>query len=193
MTTETIKQTEALIREILTRCLIDHPDALRIDPRVVPGGCYWTLQTHADDHRKVVGAKGAHIKALTWLIERIGRAHGLNFKTWLKEPPEGDRQPMPPVPPADRYDPRRAAALLVDIVTAFLGRDAVEAGTVIEPRHDGTRTEVPPFALVYTFHMITRDPQAAAALETLAANVGDLFRAYAAKEGVAFALEVDLA
>jgi predicted RNA-binding protein YlqC (UPF0109 family) len=194
-----IETARQLIKEVLTTCLIDHPAELVVEPRKIADGAvvYWTLQTHADDYRKVCGSAGAHIKALTFIIGELGAAADLDFKTWLKESIVGEKRPMVPVEPVEDYDPRDARDLLCRLLAGCLGSEATFAVNVSA---DGRRIEVPPFALLYTFEVAVRTPEDHDALanhyeddpnkRTLAASIDVIWRAYAAKAGVAFAVKV---
>lgn len=195
---EELNQTTALIRETIETALIDYKEALVVVPREGENqSVYWTIQTHADDYRKVCGIRGAHIKALTFLIAEIGATAGAEYKTWLKEPTVGEKLPMRPIDPVDAYDPREARDLLCRLLTALLG---IETPFAVNVAFDGSRIKVPPFSLLFEFQITVRssDDHDRMTLpvdgdreeRTVVGSLSELFRAYAAKAGVAFALKV---
>lgn len=193
------KQTHPeLIRELIIRCLIDYPNDLRIELRESRSMVFWTIQCHADDYRKICGAKGAHIKALTYLIEELGAVEGIDYRVWLKEPEVGEVRPMRIVDARDEYDAREAAEVLGRAIAACVG---IPNAVAIETRSDGTRIETPPFAIVFTFHLFPKDAEIASEISepyendpderTLVGSLAALWKAYGAKNGVSFALKVE--
>lgn len=195
---DTTAHDQLLIKEVLTTCLIDFPSSLTVEPRELgAGGVYWTIQGHADDYRKICGIGGAHIKALTFLAGAIGVANRSDYKVWLKESTIGQKRPMPLVEPVDGYDPRDARDLLCRVLAAVLGPGSAFAVNV---EADGfTRIEVPPFSLLYTFEISVRSEADFEILgssepgresRTLLDAISTIWRAYAAKSGVAFELKL---
>jgi predicted RNA-binding protein YlqC (UPF0109 family) len=193
---DTTANAQLMIKEILTTCLIDFPDSLTVEPRELgAGGVYWTLQGHADDYRKICGAGGAHIKALTWIMGAIGVADRSDYKVWLKESTVGQKRPMKPVEPVDSYDPRDARDLLCRLLESILGPESAFAVNV---EADGfTRIEVPPFSLLYTFEISVRNEEDYNRLgdggpegRTIVDSISTIWRAYAAKSGVAFEIKL---
>lgn len=195
---ETTKRNQALIRELIVRCLIDHPEDLSVLPRESSNGnVYWTVQGHADDYRKICGARGAHVKALTFLTDELGTAAATDYHFWLKESEEGLVRPMKIVNPRDDYDPREAAELLTRLIRACVP-EALEAPRVTTYA-DGSRLETPPFAMIFRFEIEAphRDfvewltkPAEDSEGQSLLGSIQALWRAYGTKNGVAFTVTV---
>ncbi len=191
---ETTKKHQELIRDLIVKCLIDHPEDLSVLPREDGRGkVFWTVQGHADDYRKICGARGAHVKALTLLVEEIGECTDGSYHFWLKESEEGTVRPMKIVEPREDYDPRDASDLLTRVLRAAAGREDALSVTTYS---DGSRLETPPFAMVFRFEitpahpdvadwMTDVSPSASPGISVLSA-VQTLWRAYGAKNGAAF-------
>jgi predicted RNA-binding protein YlqC (UPF0109 family) len=110
MTNETTA-TMALLREILGG-LIANPEHLRIEAREFPGAVYWTIRVQADDYGKVVGKAGAHIQAIAFILDDIGRAIETTYAVTLPEPEAAPRRPNLPPVSSENYDPEPARDLL---------------------------------------------------------------------------------
>jgi len=189
---ETTKQHQELIREIVTKCLIDHPEDLSVLPREARelGKVYWTVQGHADDYRKICGSRGAHVKALTLLVEEFGDAADASYLFWLKESDEGTVRPMKIVEGRDDYDPREAADLLTRVLCTAAGAACLKVTTY----SDGSRLETPPFAMIFRFEISADHPEVEnwllepsepSGLSVLSA-VQTIWRAYGTKNGASF-------
>lgn len=189
---ENTKKHQELIRDLIVKCLIDHPEDLSVLPREDGRGkVFWTVQGHADDYRKICGARGAHVKALTLLVEEFGDSADTSYLFWLKESDEGTVRPMKIVEGWDDYDPRDAADLLSRVLRAAAGReDAISVTTY----SDGSRLDTPPFAMVFRFEIKAAHPDVADWLTEVNSTFGlsvlsavqTIWRAYGAKNGASF-------
>ena len=63
---EETKDVHLLLTQLL-KAIIDHPEDLRIETKEFQGRIEWRVRVHIDDQGKVIGKKGAHIKALQFL------------------------------------------------------------------------------------------------------------------------------
>lgn len=187
MTTQT-EQINDLLRE-LVETFIDHPHALALTPKEVPGATYWTMQGHADDYGKLVGKKGAHVDALTLLVSSLGEAADQLFTFKLLEPEPAPRRAASPPKQAEHYDPRPARDLLCRILENLgLGQFAVEAKITkagqIEVLFEITvRTDE-------DYRALTVAPDNSPKGLSVIAALGTLYRAHANKGGIRTQLEV---
>ncbi len=135
------------------------------------------------------------LAAFNQIAELCGTANYSSFNQ-VKEAVVGEKTALRPVEPRETYDPSEARDLLIRLLAAVFGRETTFAINVVA---DGSRIEVPPFSLLYTFEIRLRDPAAFERLETpyeddfenrtLAGSLDAIWRAYAAKDGVAFAIK----
>lgn len=195
---EITKRHHGILRELLESCLVDHPKELVLDVNETKhGAVFWTLEVHADDYRTVCGAKGANIKALTFVAEELGLTVGARYRFWLKESVRGDVRPKRVVEAAEGFDATPAANLLEDLVEACLGNGETVA---VEISRDGSRLETPPFAEVVTLtiHPMTEEARTKIVepfeddreKRTLLESLRALWKALGARNGVAFTVEV---
>lgn len=126
MTEETIESLD-LLREIVAS-FTDHHDAIKIEAKEFPGYVSWLLKVHGTDHNKVVGRKGAHVKALTRLVTALGRANGNVYRFKLLEPTNDQRQEFTPTRTIETYDPSNAISLLRWTIAALIDEDDEQIG-----------------------------------------------------------------
>lgn len=185
-------QTETnadLLRDLLT-AFIDYPDELAIEPKDFRDAVYWSVQGHTDDHPKLVGKGGAHVKAIKYLLLRMGTAVDTVYSFELLDPEPGRRRQESPQKNAESYDPTPACDLLIRLLEGLgIGQYAVESkqdATAINP-------------LRYEFNILVRDREDYLLLtayekdrdgQTIISALGTLFRAIANRDGVRIQLEV---
>lgn len=182
---ESTEETLQIVRSIL-HTYTDHPADTRITAKEVPGAVYWTIKVNPDDHGKVTGRQGAHIRALTDLVVQIGRAAGETYQFALVEPDAGPRRKWDR-PIAHEYDPSNAVELLEWTVSAALDADAD-----VKPKQDITAEP----RLHFTLRIAAPQPEAAILTKpdngsTLLETLQILWHARAQKEGVALRLEME--
>ncbi len=177
-----------IFRELVSS-FIDHPEALQVEVREFPGAAYWSVLPHADDYGKVCGRKGAHIRALTQLLARIGSTNGERWRLRLPEPEPGPRRESSPAVQMKTYDPTRAEELLARSVGAALGCDVVVDSEEIADEKLSyllrIRAPVEPGA----FARLTVTQAGDAAEQPLIARLGVLWRAWGHADGVSFRIE----
>jgi len=179
------------MRELVEK-FIDHPQALQIEAEIdyIHDILHVRMQCDADDHPKLVGKGGAHFDALAILFAEIGMAEGREVRLRRhREPEQGYQRPHIPRKIPLSYNAREPQKLLVKLLTALgIGDARVEA--TIQPGS--------PIGIVFQIHtrssdeyrsLTVPDEDANTTMTTIGA-LGTLFRAYAAKDGVRFMLEV---
>jgi predicted RNA-binding protein YlqC (UPF0109 family) len=184
---EDTKVIHDLIRRLL-EAFIDHPTALIVDAKELPGRVDWKVKVHADDYGKVAGRQGAHIQALQLIVTCLGATIGEDYRLALLEPDPGPRRGRSPEHRARSYEPISAVLLLQDILGEILESDPV-VEVAESTAADGT--------LCFTFRIKPASQQDRATLcespepgePTLITALGALYRAYANKDGVTFILE----
>ena len=181
----TTEELADFVREFAT-FYIGNPENLeiRFQPARDGSACYFTMQGAPEDDSRLIGRKGCHVNALTYLIKEVGRAQGKVFPFRLITRPDGA---LPWFPPGDvlDYDPRPARDLLCRWLT-FVGADefSVKINTGPGPRR----------SLFFNFDVkIASRPKAEAlthpgrgdeeGFSTIGA-LGTLFRAIARQNGV---------
>lgn len=185
---ETTRTATELLRAIVLS-FIDHPGAVRLTAKEMPGGVYWELQVHPDDMPKACGKMGTHIRAMKFLMAQIGARQRMKYSLKLLEPEPGPVRPASPMKSVTSYDCRKAHELLVRALYQVTGmQEAVEIeeeGTtsfcfaiVIRDKAHYVRIGVPPDDY---------DPSM-----TVIGALGTLWRAYAKKEGVTLRIRADI-
>lgn len=191
----------ALIRRLI-ESFIDHPKQLTIDINTRAGTSYVLMQCHAADHPKMVGKAGSHFHALRLIIAELGTQAGTIYKLCrYLEPKVGQRAENAKQRIAYTYDPLPACALLSAIFADLCaGQYAVDAEQL--PSVQDSR-------LTYSLNVLIRDeadyntltryaspdqniPTNAEAPMTIIGAIGTIFRAYANRYGVRFAVQLKL-
>lgn len=194
ITEDKITEAADLIRDII-ETYTQHPEELLIDVKehAAAGAVYFRVTAHGNDQPSLIGRMGSHVKALTRLVEEMGRAAGVVFN--IVVPPPNvlrDKISLDKVRRRDTYDVLPAGALLVRILCA-LGLQ--EHNLQVDQVKDLSAPFQP---LTFRFRITVRSQDDYARLtwnppepgEVLIGALGTLFRAYANKEGVKFTLEV---
>lgn len=81
------------------------------------------LRVHGGDMGRAVGPKGAHIRALSWIIESFGQQKGLNIELNLEEPTQGGTRVNGRLGRAAAWNHAGIVELLRDVNKATLGQD----------------------------------------------------------------------
>lgn len=111
--------TAALLRSLI-ELLVDRPADLTVDYRMMHGRVDFIVMPNINDQGKVVGKQGAHVKALKFLLARIGESAGQQYVLRLDEDPWGKREPEKPKPEAPpTYSYAKHLMVLGDILKAF--------------------------------------------------------------------------
>jgi predicted RNA-binding protein YlqC (UPF0109 family) len=76
------EQAENLLRSLLVR-FISFPHHLELERKAFRGAATWTITCHPDDYGKINGKGGTHLRALEFLVYRLGlvnsEAYGLRL------------------------------------------------------------------------------------------------------------------
>lgn len=178
--TPELEKTKALLCD-LVGSFIERPAALRVECQSgADGAAYWMMQGDLADEGKLVGAGGAHVKAVARLVESIGAARGQAFTFRLITVGDPQRRPERQERDVIEYDPRPARDLLCRTLEALdIGEFKVEAGPGAGARR----------SLTFVFTVKTARYIDADTLDAL----GTLFRAIAKKDGVRFAINLSSA
>ena len=194
--TEDIQAIEDLLRD-LVGTYISHPDELLIDRKEHGGSVYFGITPHGNDAPALVGKQGCHVKALQRILGEIGECAGEIYVLTLREPkiPRDRGNLEKPARPAS-FDQQRPLALLKRLLVAICLPDTSlefmwtpSGGSKYTPPSMGfriyTRSEDDYGKLV-----ATEEGDALVSKPSLVGAIGTLFRAYAAKEGMIFTIEV---
>lgn len=187
MKTETLAEEATFLLRRLIESLIDMPRDLQIDYRELRDRVEWRVVPNINDHGKVVGKGGAHIKAIKFLMAEIGIQHFTQFVVMLEEGP-GERGPDPVRRPATpTYSVTPAKTLLEDILAALFDE---------APRVEVVR-EGPHFEFRITTYRVQDHDQLQPPIagdddaESIITSLATLFNASAKRDGVLFKLEVE--
>lgn len=183
--------TSDIIRRLL-ESFIDHTRDLHVEPAGDDQLIEWLIEVHQDDQRKVIGAKGSHIKALKFIVSELGLAVGADYRLKLRDRPTPEFPERSAPKLAKAYDVTAAATLLADLLIQLTPSNPGKINVVCTNGRPGPKNP-----LAFSF-IITPSEAAATVLakqdeagdQTLLGAVGTIFRAYANREGVAFKLEV---
>jgi predicted RNA-binding protein YlqC (UPF0109 family) len=179
--------TEELLRDLVSR-FVDHPDALEIAHQVAEGSTYFVLKPHLEDEGRLIGSSGSHVRALSFFVASLGRAHRTKYTFRLLtagEPQTRRREELDVL----KHDPEPSFLLLERILDAFRVED-YDVGVSPGSGERDSLTFV--FAVKvsvawYDFFTVPgRDNPM-----TIAAALGTLFRAIAKKAGVRYQINFE--
>lgn len=176
------EQAESLLRELICR-FISFPHHLELERKAFRGAASWTITCHPDDYGKINGKGGTHLRALEFLVYRLGvvngEAYGLRLVDSEFRISGGDR------PQQGRYLPEED----IEQLSAWLTALALECSVVTWPKSDG-----------FVFSITPRGPRdygeliAVNSLDTydrsLVGCLGTIFRAIGRAAGVDLVIEV---
>lgn len=197
MTTEHL----ALIRRLI-ESFIDYPKSLRIDVSTRSGTSYVLMQCHASDHAKMVGKAGSHFHALRVIISELGTQAGTIYKLCrYLEPEFGQRSARTDQVVAAAYNTAPACDLLAAIFAELCsGQYAIDADP--QPQTADGRLSYHLNVIIgdeTDYNTLTRYaapieqiPTNAEAPMTIIGAIGTIFRAYANRAGVRFAVQLKL-
>lgn len=178
-------QRAPLIVRII-EAIIDDARSLELDTEPLTRRVNWRAKVNVNDAGKLIGKKGAHLKAIRVLVGLMGQHFGEVWHVSVDDPDEGPIHEKPPIEPAANYNPALASQFLLEILETFLA-DAPEIGVeragdeflfVIRPRNVGDYEK-----LVEEYNLGREQLAPVAAL-------GTLFRAYGRQQGVTLRIEV---
>jgi predicted RNA-binding protein YlqC (UPF0109 family) len=153
-----------LLRELVAAFTRHHAE-LKVDGAKMGSGIQLSLQAHRDDHPRIVGSCGTHIRAIQNLFGFMGRRLGIQVRVTLLEPNRGEKWPLEPYVENTEWRVGPMLNILTNVCGAVFGEGAtcepadIGEMTVIEVRPgagwcalmDDTRT---PLALHLLFHAI---------------------------------------
>lgn len=190
MTAQQTETDHALLTDLVL-ALINYPQDLRITARPLTDGdgrhwrTDWTIQPNINDAGKIIGKKGAHVKALKRVMELLGERKGMRYVLRVdngagERQPEIERQPAGPAfSPADHHD------LLLRLLEAILDET---------PAVEGTAT--PGAVMVFLFRIKAanrRDDELLAEVPAIGLSLVDalavLFKAAGHRAGAYFKVE----
>lgn len=189
ITNEDVALDTAELLRSLVELLVDRPADLTVDYRMMHGRVDFLVMPNINDQGKVVGKMGAHVKALKFLLARIGDAVGQQFVLRLDEDTNGRREPEKPKPVAsDKYSYMPHLRVLKRLMLA-LNAATVDVSVTIEP---GAKYD---FRLAIVSHV---EYEVLAGLQpcgefddqSLLAALNTLFRAAGLRDGVEMRVEV---
>lgn len=169
----TTTETAASLLKRLAERLIAYPEQLIINPRAFRGAATWQLVPHPEDYGRLNGKQGTHIRALEFLMYRMGMVNSEAYGVQLTE--SEYRQTTPVIVPRGTYQPEEDLELLVDWMNAL----AIETSIDVIPMRDGRHGQ--------QFIIVPRGPADLSELKgsdsndeharTIIGSIGTLFRA----------------
>jgi predicted RNA-binding protein YlqC (UPF0109 family) len=179
MTTESEVVTELLLT--IVESFTTHHEEIELTAKPVIGACYWTLKVSPEDYGKVAGRQGSHIKALKFLLAKLGMiSFQMHYYIHLVQPMERVRTDPPPPNRINRYVPYDERDLLARWLEKILNGqfkldiegEAPDLKLVITPQdYEDYQELIKPYAV--------EDSEF-----TIIACLGTLFRAIGNKNGV---------
>lgn len=162
----------------------------------------WKIRVTLDDHGMLVGKRGAHVKAINYLVAMIGAKAAQRFDIWAEEPydigraPEDRARPTPP----EVFDPTEATCLMQEVLDILCEQSpalTVETRPIkIIDRKDELSPQVIAF---FTIRPLTHDDMDTIRGEhgsrpedrmSTEAAIGTLWRAMGKRVGVEFTVSV---
>lgn len=173
--------------ERLISALLDDPRKLELDANRLPRRVNWRLRVDINDAGKVIGKKGAHVKALALVVSRLGDRLGEVWTLKVEDPEEGPRgEPRRDASPPDHFSPAADLELLSDLLACLVGR-----GFELDVVADGSADWVfRVAAATFGEHEALVDKRQDEAGETLIGALGTLFRAVGRRQGVGYRVEI---
>lgn len=179
-------QRAPLIVRII-EAIIDDARSLELDTEPLTRRVNWRAKVNVNDAGKLIGKKGAHLKALRVLVGLMGQRFGEVWHVAVDDPDEGDIHEKPPIPMATDYKPAEALAFLVEILDAILTeKPSIGVAPGVEPSEFLFviwPTSVADFETLVKPYNLGREEIAPIAA------LGTLFRAYGRQQGVNFRIE----
>ncbi len=191
-------QRQDLVTKLVADLLAD-PRALELDAHAMTRRVNWTAKVDINDIGKLIGKKGAHLKALNLIVSLLGQRFGEDWRFSPVDPddrPLATRDPVPDPQPVDRLS---VAAFLREVLGGVLDEDPE---ITVEQRAASDLTFVVRARAVQDYErlveeVVIREPytdregvdRPAERLAPVAA-IGTLFRAYGLRLGWKFRVEV---
>lgn len=182
-----VVEDSALLLRRIVESFTDYPADLTLESKLLPGRVDWRLRVNVNDHGKVIGRNGSHIRALQYLWAQVGESCGQYFVLRLDENPVGKREPEKRRPtPNPAFSCVGHKALLSDFLDQVLSERPA-----IEVRREQARVE---FVFVIDCERVQDYERLVCVTtettQTVITELGTLFRAAGHKNGVGFKLEV---
>lgn len=187
--------TPAAIQKLivdLVGSFVERPDKVTVNVLPYMDDVCFELESHLEDESRIVGQGGSHIKALVYLVDRMGKAHSRTFV--LKFVTHGrfaGRRAQ--VKAVDDFDPAECLRLLIEVMKAL--ELAVHVGVEQDGRTDNGQFLFFVFKIQALSYKVAQilfvpdDPEYSD--RTVLAAIGTLYRAIARQNGVAFEIEVE--
>lgn len=80
--------------EYVIKCLVDHPDKVKVDRKVDEMGVLLTLDLDPEDMGYVIGRSGQNARAIRTLLRLVGARNSAHVNLKINEP-EGGRRSAP--------------------------------------------------------------------------------------------------
>jgi len=78
--------------EYVVKCLVDHPDDVKVDRKVDEMGVLLALKVNPEDMGQIIGRQGSTARAIRTLVRLIGVKNHARVNLKIEEP-EGGRAP----------------------------------------------------------------------------------------------------
>lgn len=178
-------ETAAEVIKRLIAALCDQPNEVEVYASETADGVAWSFSTDTNDMAKVMGQRGAHLRALQLIVEQMGMAVEFT-EEWTLNPLVGTGTERPRRGDIDRpeaHDPSQDMKLLNEILAALAVAAYVrapgspESGFLfaVEPssRQDEATLRQPHEAVYPKTHPMEREPlQLIGALATVWRSIG---------------------
>ncbi len=81
-----IQEPDKQFLEYLVKCIVDHPDDVKVERKVDELGVLLSLRVHAEDMGQVVGRQGMTAKAIRSLLRIVGIKNNARVNLKIEEP-----------------------------------------------------------------------------------------------------------
>ena len=105
--------------EKLLASLLDSPNQLEFGASVLPGRTNFTMRTTAAMAGRLVGYRGAHLRALRLIAQLIGRELGQEWHLKMEDPEDMRREPRKRDEIPEDHDCTDDALMLADLLEAL--------------------------------------------------------------------------
>lgn len=189
---------ELIVR--LASALVDDARAVQLEMQPLVRRVNFLAKVDINDHGKLLGKRGAHLKPLKLLVKAMGRKHGEAWELFASDPDVGNREDRPQAKPPAVYDPTAARDLLGETLEAILEEPAI-LEAVEEPKNTFTFTikagVVQDYERLVESHEVVTErgtpgegDYRPAETMTLVAALGTFWYAYGRRDGVRFRVVV---
>lgn len=105
--------------ERLIRAFTKHHKQIEFETQTHGANVFVAVRVHRDDHPRMVGSKGSHIRALNVIATLWGIVNGVTARFSLQEPNTGEKKPLVDFKAARKWDSAPVVQLFGDTMRAI--------------------------------------------------------------------------